>query len=276
MRSWLVPVLVVVLGASATGEEPRIRLAAKACTADELRARKAELPSAIPVEPKAAIEAISAALNCDAGPVLLSQFPPPSSKRAKVVQYRSRSLLDFLLNSKPSRAFRSQPGQAEIWITGQYKGTTVNTYYVSDEDLNTLVLKKQGFEECSFGEWTKTDPAGEPTSISCALTPVAEPADDRLAIYNSVDLYGGDVDRTRVQSMPQCFAACMDNPQCKALTFNTDPKATRGPNCFLKGDGWSGVFYEQAVSMIRLPPGGDETLTVGAQRVLPNEVTPLQ
>ncbi len=276
MRSWLVLVLVIVLGASATGQGLRIATDTRICTAKEIRAKKAKLPSAIPAEPEAAIRAISAAFKCNARPVLLSQFPRPS-KGAKVVYYRSDNLLGYLFDDMPETTFRSQPEQAEIWVSGAFSGTTTTGgVLVSDKDLRTAVLKKTGFEDCSFGEWTRTDPAGELPVVSCTLTPVAVPVGDRLAIYNSVDLFGGDVDNMRVESMPQCLAACMGNPQCQALTFNTNPKATKGPNCFLKGDGWDGKFYEQAISVIRLPPGGDETLTVGAQRVLPNEVRPQQ
>jgi hypothetical protein len=60
---------------------------------------------------------------------------------------------------------------------------------------------------------------------------------NRIAIYTGLDLFGDDISSARVEDAGECAQRClvMDG-QCKAFTFNSNPKIKRGPNCFLKSN----------------------------------------
>jgi hypothetical protein len=58
---------------------------------------------------------------------------------------------------------------------------------------------------------------------------------NRIAVYAGLDLFGDDLTSIRVSDAAQCVQSCLAmNGQCKAFTFNTNPKILKGPNCFLK------------------------------------------
>lgn len=69
-----------------------------------------------------------------------------------------------------------------------------------------------------------------------------------FALYDGVDFYGADVDQIRATDLVQCYAACLANDQCMAITLNTNPRYTTGPNCFLKSGVGRTEFYEMAIS----------------------------
>lgn len=57
----------------------------------------------------------------------------------------------------------------------------------------------------------------------------------RMAVFAGLDLFGDDITSVRVNDAASCARACLTmKGECKAFTFNTDPQAMRGPNCFLK------------------------------------------
>jgi hypothetical protein len=59
----------------------------------------------------------------------------------------------------------------------------------------------------------------------------------RMAVFNGLDLFGDDVSSYRAADVTSCAQSCLSlNGQCKAFTFNADPKVVRGPNCFLKSN----------------------------------------
>ncbi|WP_234819242.1 PAN domain-containing protein [Sinorhizobium meliloti] len=69
------------------------------------------------------------------------------------------------------------------------------------------------------------------------LSPIEEftKRPNRIAIYTGLDLFGDDISSIRVDEAAACAESCLlMNGQCKAFTFNTDPKIRKGPNCFLK------------------------------------------
>ncbi len=89
---------------------------------------------------------------------------------------------------------------------------------------------------------------------------------NRIAVYTGLDLFGDDISSTRVTDAGECAKSClvMDG-QCKAFTFNANPKIKRGPNCFLKSsagraDGNSVAFSGRFLSGAESDPGA---LTLG-------------
>lgn len=89
---------------------------------------------------------------------------------------------------------------------------------------------------------------------------------NRIAVYTGLDLFGDDISSIRVTDAGECAKSClvMDG-QCKAFTFNANPKIKRGPNCFLKSsagraDGNSVAFSGRFLSGAESDPGA---LTLG-------------
>lgn len=89
---------------------------------------------------------------------------------------------------------------------------------------------------------------------------------NRIAIYTGLDLFGDDISSIRVEEASECAKSCLAmNGQCKAFTFNANPKIKRGPNCFLKSsagraDGNSVAFSGRFLSGAEPDPS---SLTLG-------------
>lgn len=94
------------------------------------------------------------------------------------------------------------------------------------------------------------------------LTPLEEftRRPNRIAIYAGLDLFGADISSIRVEEASECAKSCLAmNGQCKAFTFNSNPKIKRGPNCFLKSsagraDGNSVAFSGRFLSGAEADP----------------------
>ncbi|MXN52618.1 hypothetical protein GR158_15965 [Shinella sp. AETb1-6] len=95
-----------------------------------------------------------------------------------------------------------------------------------------------------------------------ALSPIEEftKRPNRIAIYTGLDLFGDDISSIRVDDAAACANSClvMDG-QCKAFTFNTNPRLRKGPNCFLKSsagraDGNSVAFSGRFLSGAEADP----------------------
>jgi hypothetical protein len=95
-----------------------------------------------------------------------------------------------------------------------------------------------------------------------ALSPIEEftRRPNRVAIYTGLDLFGDDISSIRVDDAAACAKSClvMDG-QCKAFTFNTNPRLRKGPNCFLKSsagraDGNSVAFSGRFLSGAEADP----------------------
>ncbi|WP_234624558.1 PAN domain-containing protein [Agrobacterium vitis] len=58
---------------------------------------------------------------------------------------------------------------------------------------------------------------------------------NRMVIYTGMDMFGDDISSIQVNDAGVCAQRCLAmNGQCKAFTFNANPKIKKGPNCFLK------------------------------------------
>lgn len=127
---------------------------------------------------------------------------------------------------------------------------------------------------------TTTVPSEAP-AISAAPTPPADPQPqaklstleeftrrpNRIALYTGLDLFGDDITALRVDDPGDCAKNCLImNGQCKAFTFNANPKIKKGPNCFLKSsagraDGNSVAISGRFLSAAEADPA---SITLGA------------
>ena len=112
--------------------------------------------------------------------------------------------------------------------------------------------------------------SGQPTPDSLqaslprntALSPIEEftKRPNRVAIYTGLDLFGDDISSVRVEDAAACAKSCLAmEGQCKAFTFNTNPRLRKGPNCFLKSsagraDGNSVAFSGRLLSGAEVDP----------------------
>ncbi|MBO0662189.1 hypothetical protein J1C48_06350 [Jiella sp. CQZ9-1] len=57
----------------------------------------------------------------------------------------------------------------------------------------------------------------------------------RLALFIGLDFFGADIAASRASDAAACAGQCLAMAgSCRAFTYNTDQRITRGPNCFLK------------------------------------------
>jgi hypothetical protein len=112
------------------------------------------------------------------------------------------------------------------------------------------------------------------------LTPLEEftKRPNRIAIYTGLDLFGDDISSLRVDDAAMCAKSClvMDG-QCKAFTFNANPKIKRGPNCFLKSstgraDGNSVAFSGRFLSAAEEDPSSLTLGTIDPQSALYDDI----
>jgi hypothetical protein len=101
---------------------------------------------------------------------------------------------------------------------------------------------------------------------------------NRIAIYTGLDLFGDDISSQRVDDAATCATSClvMDG-QCKAFTFNANPKIKRGPNCFLKSstgraDGNSVAFSGRFLSAAEEDPSSMTLGTIDPQSALYDDI----
>ncbi len=85
-----------------------------------------------------------------------------------------------------------------------------------------------------------TLPAPQPaidTESVAKLSPLEEftKRPNRIALYTGLDLFGEDISAIRAADAAACAKSCLAmNGQCRAFTFNTNPRIKKGRNCFLK------------------------------------------
>lgn len=80
-------------------------------------------------------------------------------------------------------------------------------------------------------------PGQLPEGVSSELSVIEQYArrPTRMAIFTGLDLFGDDIASQRTSGAGECARVCLSmDGQCRAFTFNIDPQAKRGPNCFLK------------------------------------------
>jgi hypothetical protein len=101
---------------------------------------------------------------------------------------------------------------------------------------------------------------------------------NRIAIYTGLDLFGEDISSIRIEDASECAKNCLAmDGQCKAFTFNTNPKIKRGPNCFLKSsagraDGNSVALSGRFLSGSELDPSSLTLGTIDPQTALFDDV----
>ncbi len=101
---------------------------------------------------------------------------------------------------------------------------------------------------------------------------------NRIAIYTGLDLFGDDISLSRVADAAECATQCLTmNGECKAFTFNSNPKVSKGPNCFLKSsagraDGNSVAFSGRFLSGAEADPPAMTLGTIDPQSALYDDV----
>lgn len=138
---------------------------------------------------------------------------------------------------------------------------------------------------------TPTQPSTSPSSTAeilmssdlqtkSRLSPLEEftKRPNRIAIYTGLDLFGDDISSLRVDDAGACARSCliMDG-QCRAFTFNANPKIKRGPNCFLKSstgraDGNSVAFSGRFLSAAEEDPSSLTLGTIDPQSALYDDI----
>lgn len=126
-------------------------------------------------------------------------------------------------------------------------------------------------------------PSGAPTTIDIpiAATPLAGDSNpqaklspleeftkraNRMVVYTGLDMFGDDISSMQVNDAGVCALRCLGmDGQCKAFTFNANPKIKKGPNCFLKSsagraDGNSVALSGRFLSAAEADPS---TITLG-------------
>lgn len=101
---------------------------------------------------------------------------------------------------------------------------------------------------------------------------------NRIAVYAGLDLFGDDISSQRVADAGDCAQSCLEmNGQCKAFTFNSNPKIKRGPNCFLKSsagraDGNSVALSGRFLSGAEADPSALTLGTIDPQTALYDDI----
>ncbi len=101
---------------------------------------------------------------------------------------------------------------------------------------------------------------------------------NRIAIYTGLDLFGDDISSLRVDDAATCATSCLVmGGECKAFTFNANPKIKKGPNCFLKSstgraDGNSVAFSGRFLSAAEEDPSSITLGTIDPQSALYDDI----
>ncbi|WEK05055.1 MAG: PAN domain-containing protein [Candidatus Devosia phytovorans] len=147
---------------------------------------------------------------------------------------------------------------------GQLKSLVAEFRQVPEVVLTAMRPDRGGGEET---QTASTDTDTETTAPSSA---------PRFAIYDGVDFYGSDIEKMRTETLEQCFAACLENAECSAMTVNLDPAAKVGPNCFLKSNMGDTVSYPHAVSGAFIAADYDGVLEIEGEDVPPTDIIALE
>lgn len=108
--------------------------------------------------------------------------------------------------------------------------TPPNEMYVFPADE----VERYQINRRAAGERTPGNAPGIPPSIVKWLRQQQEEPANRIAMYVGLDFYGGDIRSSRFGDAGRCATECVGSGQCRAFTYNSDPRRRKGPNCFLK------------------------------------------
>jgi hypothetical protein len=161
-------------------------------------------------------------------------------------QYAVSDILDIL----------NQFDVPQAVITQMLRTDPDDMYIFSSTEVDELGLNRPGKAivvaeeqwESAQSEFRAAISAYQSASTPQQAADASAAASISFALYNGVDFYGADVGEIRADDLGQCYAACLENDQCMAITLNTNPRYTTGPNCFLKTGIGETKFYEMAVS----------------------------
>jgi PAN domain len=131
--------------------------------------------------------------------------------------------------------------------------------FTPDEVARYRINRRQGASTSAVAEHGSVQPSEQSNPTSAVIEPSPAPAASavadlegtslsklsvieeytrrptRMAVFTGLDLFGDDITSVRLDDAASCARACLTmSGECKAFTFNIDPQAMRGPNCFLK------------------------------------------
>lgn len=105
-------------------------------------------------------------------------------------------------------------------------------------------------------------PPGRDEDDEEELAPEPEPEPEepvrRIATYEGLDFYGGDLFRDNARNLRQCSEACVADSACTAFTFNNNPAHADDDNCFIKRGFDTVDAYSLAISGLILDEGEEE------------------
>ena len=141
--------------------------------------------------------------------------------------------------------FRTPPDDMHVFTKAEVAKFGINRSGVDNEIASSERSElEEGGEQVAenAGSPASDDLQDSDASINASLSKLSAIEEyarrpTRMAIFAGLDLFGGDITSMRTDSATECARSCLGmSGQCKAFTFNTDPGAMRGPNCFLKSD----------------------------------------
>lgn len=224
---------------------------------------------------------LSGAARLDQGELGVHQFYGGEDSTSQA-QFVVSDILDMLARFDTpqeviSRMLRTPSDDMYIFSQGEVDRLGINRNH---GQLKSLVAEFRAVPEVVLtamrpqrgGEETQTASTDDTDTGTDTTAPSSVP---RFAIYEGVDFYGSDIEKIRTENLEQCFAACLENAECSAMTANLDPAAKVGPNCFLKGNMGETVNYPHAVSGAFLAADYDGVLEIEGQDVPPTEIIAL-
>lgn len=170
-------------------------------------------------------------------------------------------------------------------VTRMFRTPSEDMYVFSKLELDNLNINKLGTAVLTTANIAKILPPKASSAMAMPTTaktdvpapspelvaPAGQSFGPRIALYGGLDFYGNDISSERAADAVECAAACMNESQCRAFTFNANPKLTHGPNCFLKSDIDRLEAYADAFSGAFLPRGGDPAATYAIGAIDPTQ-----
>jgi hypothetical protein len=150
----------------------------------------------------------------------------------------------------------------------------------SREEPLTTTQPVHGDESSGKQEVTSDQPTADSLQAGLPRDTARSPIEEftkrpnRVAIYTGLDLFGADISSVRVEDAAECAKSCLVmEGQCKAFTFNTNPRLRNGPNCFLKSsagraDGNSVAFSGRFLSGAEADPSAFSMGVIDPQTAL--------
>lgn len=144
--------------------------------------------------------------------------------------------------------FKTRPDDMHVFSQEEIERYKLNRTGEEQTGVNPSVASATRTEQADDAKETEKNASGISITVpdrqaAAETEPVAKlsPLEEftkrpnRIALYTGLDLFGEDISTIRVNDAAACAKSCLAmNGQCKAFTFNTNPRIKKGPNCFLK------------------------------------------